>query len=149
MALKTMSAEVLLNSLSTAMGHRAVEGGEHAREGSKKAAKAPVGVFLQQFDTTDEPDLPDYGHGVPQVLRLMNGGDFDKSCPTLDTLLEGSHGNSSRIIDGLYWAALARLPRPAEKQKMAAFVAKTPKAGKAYNDILWVLLNSGEFVLNH
>ncbi|HEX3999415.1 MAG TPA: DUF1549 and DUF1553 domain-containing protein, partial [Pirellulales bacterium] len=105
MALKTMSAEVLLNSLSTALGHKAVEGEPYAREG-KKANKNPAGMFLQQFDTTDEPDLPDYGHGVPQVLRLMNGGDFDKSCPTLDGLLESSHGNSARIIEGLYWAAL-------------------------------------------
>jgi hypothetical protein len=38
----------------------------------------------------------------------MNGGDFDKSCPTLDGLLESSHGNSARIIEGLYWAALTR-----------------------------------------
>jgi hypothetical protein len=149
MALKTMSAEVLLNSLSTALGNELVEGRKHAREGAKKAATTPVAVFLTQFNTTDEPDLPDYGHGVPQVLRLMNGGDLDKSCPTLDGLLETSRGNSAQIIAGLYWAALARPPRPAEKQKMAGFVSKGSKGVKAYSDILWVLLNSGEFVLNH
>jgi hypothetical protein len=79
----------------------------------------------------------------------MNGGDFDKSCPTLDGLLESSHGNSARIIEGLYWAALTRPPRPSEKQKMATFVAKSSKGAKTYGDIFWVLLNSGEFILNH
>ena len=150
MALKTMSAEVLLNSLSTALGHELVEGRKHGREGGgKKKAGTPIDQFLTQFSAGDEPDLPDYEHGVPQVLRLMNSGDLDKSCPTLDTLLQSSRGNGARIIEGLYWAALARPPRPAEKQKMAAFVAKSTKGAQAYSDVFWVLLNSGEFVLNH
>ena len=88
---------------------------------------------------------------MPQVLRLMNSGDLDKSCPTLESLLQTSRGNGARIIEGLYWAALSRPPRPAEKQKMAAFVAKkpVPKGPPRIATCFWVLLNSGEFVLNH
>lgn len=148
MALKTMSAEVLLKSLTTAAGHDLLSSPKNPNAGAKKNAASPMGQFIAQFNTAEEPDLPDYAHGVPQVLRLMNSGDLEKSCPTLDKLTSAG-GIPAKTIEGLYWAALSRPPRPTEMQKMTAFVAKSGGGQKAYHDVYWILLNSSEFVLNH
>ncbi len=155
MALKAMSAEVMLNSLTTAAGHDLIEGRKSGREGGgKKGNQSPAGQFIAQFNTSEEPDLPDYSHGVPQVLRLMNSGDLEKSCPTLDKLTSANASAPNKVIEGLYWSVLSRPPRPTETQKMSAYLAKSNVAApggptKAYRDMFWVLLNSGEFVLNH
>jgi hypothetical protein len=47
-------------------------------------------------------------------------------------------------------AALSRRPTPVELERRVAYVMRagnTPRT--AYGDLLWALLNSSEFVLNH
>src|SRR5262249_26990791 len=70
MALESMSAEVLLKSFATATGHNVLNAAKNPNAGAKKNAGSPAGQFISQFNTAEEPDLPEYAHGVPQVLRL-------------------------------------------------------------------------------
>jgi hypothetical protein len=53
------------------------------------------------------------------------------------------------VIEHLYLEALARRPTPAESARLVRYVREqnTPRA--AYSDIMWALLNSSEFGLNH
>ena len=45
---------------------------------------------------------------------------------------------------------LSRRPTPQESQRLAAHVAQhTSDPRKAYGDILWALMQSSEFALNH
>jgi hypothetical protein len=47
-------------------------------------------------------------------------------------------------------ATLSRRPTPAESARLEKyFQANNSDPAKAYDDILWVLLNSSEFTLNH
>jgi hypothetical protein len=53
------------------------------------------------------------------------------------------------IIAELYMAGFGRLPQPAELSEAANSLraAKDPKAG--LTDLMWVMLNSKEFLFNH
>ena len=55
-------------------------------------------------------------------------------------------------METLYLAALGRPPRPAERDRLVAYVeaggpGKDPKHALA--DVFWALLNSSEFGVNH
>ena len=51
----------------------------------------------------------------------------------------------------MYLAAYARRPTPEEAERIRKFIAQqrgTPVA-KSYSDVIWALLNSAEFFVNH
>ena len=54
------------------------------------------------------------------------------------------------IIEEIYLAALSRLPTEDEKQKATEFVTKHQSArGEAVQDLMWAVLSTKEFVVNH
>jgi hypothetical protein len=57
-----------------------------------------------------------------------------------------SHG---QIIESLYLATLSRRPTAEETQLMERYLAKRSNAEQGYTGVLWILLNSGEFIFNH
>ena len=73
--------------------------------------------------------------------------------------LAGLFGTDRLTVDGqietLYLAALSRKPTAAELKKGKALVLAEGSASTEQNrksalvDILWMLLNSGEFMFNH
>ena len=55
----------------------------------------------------------------------------------------------AEVIDYLYLTTLSRHPTAAETQRLVGYVGKQKDARTGYTDILWALLNSSEFSLNH
>jgi hypothetical protein len=53
------------------------------------------------------------------------------------------------VIERLYLTALARRPTADETRRLTAHVRRQNNPRAAYGDILWAILNSSEFVLNH
>jgi hypothetical protein len=53
------------------------------------------------------------------------------------------------MIESLYLATLTRRPTAEEKQLMETYLAKRSNAEQGYAGVLWILLNSGEFIMNH
>jgi DNA primase len=54
------------------------------------------------------------------------------------------------IVEEVFLAALSRLPKEAEKQKILAhFAQEKNNRNQAVNDLLWAVLNTNEFLLNH
>lgn len=90
---------------------------------------------------------------LSQVLHLMNGELVtDKiTDPTGRAAhLAGSEMPPAEIITELYLAAYGRPPREEElTAAQAAFARPDATRRTATEDILWALLNSAEFVLNH
>jgi len=173
MALKTMTPDVLLNSLSTALGEEIAAGPRAGRLGKGKAGKAakagkdakpedapkpnakamyrdnsPRERFVKEFQTAEEPDLPEYSYGIPQVLRLMNGSELQDGGRTVRLLIE-SGNDKTKIIEALVMATLSRPATSTEIQKLGTLVTAETTPAKAYASVMWVLLNSSEFVLNH
>jgi hypothetical protein len=102
--------------------------------------------FVKFFSTDGEADPFNYERGFPQALRLMNATRLDG----LLTQVAGSEKSSAGVIERMYLTVLARRPTAAESARMVAHVERSgsnPRPG--YADVLWVLLQSSEFTVNH
>jgi hypothetical protein len=116
------------------------------------------GTRTQMVSRLDESlgDSPeDYGAGIPQVLMLMNGPltadavSVDRS-RTLKGVIDAPFLDEASKLDALYLAVLTRYPTQTERDFLLDHVRiqSTPEDRRtAYDEILWALLNSPEFVL--
>jgi hypothetical protein len=98
----------------------------------------------------------DYRVGIPQALMLLNGRLVDDATDLVrsDILvsLEAPFFSDDERIDTLFLATLSRLPAPDIREKFKEHLATESTAeGKnhALGNILWALLNSAEFAMNH
>lgn len=110
-------------------------------------------TFLAQVDVPVR-QATEFQGGIPQTLVLLNG-------PIVSRLTDPSRGDriaalldspfltpGSRV-DTLYLAALTRMPDEAERAAALDWMRESHDPGQALGDLLWALLNSGEFILNH
>ena len=84
-----------------------------------------------------------------QALQLVNG-------PTLHAKLRepknrlgellATRESPDEVAEELYLAALGRLPRPAEVEAAREYVRRAGAARRAWEDVLWALVNSDEFL---
>jgi hypothetical protein len=90
---------------------------------------------------------------LAQVLHLMNAAPVNDRIvsPTgRAAKLAGSEATTDEIITELYLAALNRNPQPAELEaSRKAFNSPDSNRRQATEDVLWALINTAEFVLNH
>lgn len=106
-------------------------------------------AFVAAFTTRPEGGDPtEYAYGIPQALRLLNQPVFRSGGKVVDRLLK-EKATTAEVIEGLYLAALARRPTADERADADALLARGKTLRDGYAAILWVLLNSNEFVLNH
>jgi hypothetical protein len=49
-------------------------------------------------------------------------------------------------VDELYLSALSRLPSDEERQASRELLAESTNAGEFYQDLLWALINSKQFL---
>ena len=63
-------------------------------------------------------------------------------------VLDSPFMDDRQKLDALYLCALSRPMREGEAERMMKYV-KSGDSRKAMADVFWVLLNSGEFILNH
>jgi hypothetical protein len=67
----------------------------------------------------------------------------------LDPMLKSGQ-RPEQVFEKLYLATLSRRPTAEEAQRLKEFAAKGERSLKeAGADILWALMNSSEFALNH
>src|SRR6185295_12023697 len=95
----------------------------------------------------DNVPVPEYGHGIPQVLRIMNSPDMTDTTRALQKLAP-ARASTEQVIENLYLSTLSRRPTRAETDKVTRFLAAQPDRNQGYADLMWVLLNSGEFLHN-
>ena len=111
--------------------------------------------FVQQF-STPAGSMTDYQAGIPQALTLMNGtliaGATGISSSGLLKSLEAPFFNNRERIEVLYLATLSRPPEPSEWRTLEQYLPMDATGEELKNglaDLLWVLLNSAEFTMNH
>ena len=59
------------------------------------------------------------------------------------------HIDAPEMIDNLYQVSFSRLPTAKEKARSLDHVNKSDNKQQALEDLLWVILNSKEFMFNH
>ncbi|MEQ9409196.1 MAG: DUF1549 and DUF1553 domain-containing protein [Fuerstiella sp.] len=118
-------------------------------------ANTPRSEFLAQFRTPAGRPT-EYLGGIPQALTLMNGtlidGATGLSSSGLLKSLEAPFFTNEQRIEVLYFATLSRQPTAAEWELLNEFIGETTSGVELREnlaDILWALLNSAEFAMNH
>jgi hypothetical protein len=153
MAIKVNSPEQLYDSLLAVVGPPGREAAARNRpvpnQGKQVPGPNPRSAFVNFFLIEDGSDPTQYQAGIPQALRLMNSPQLSGGAVALEQALKSSQ-SPAQVIERLYLATLSRRPTQAESERLAHFVrTHGTEARKAYRDILWAVLNSSEFALNH
>jgi len=152
MAIKPLAPESLYDSLNVlgAVGMPAKPGAKGAGVVAERdSAYGLREQFLAQFRAPGEQaEAGELTYGIPQFLRRLNGQAFNRPAPLVERLAR-SGASKDTAIEDLYLAALARRPTARERQLMTDYLAKRSKPEEGYAGVLWILINSGEFVLNH
>ncbi len=82
---------------------------------------------------------------IVQTLHLISGDTINKKIAQWkpDPAL-----NDEQQLNRIYLTSLARYPRPAERAQIESSLAKKDR-GRVFQDLLWAILNSKEFMYNH
>jgi hypothetical protein len=89
---------------------------------------------------------------IAQALHLVNGDFVNAKIAKADgrvaKLLQAKKPLPD-VVEELYLVTLSRPPKPLESQKALEWIGKAPNPRAGAEDLLWVLLNSREFLFNH
>ncbi|MDB5310812.1 MAG: hypothetical protein JWO38_5014 [Gemmataceae bacterium] len=89
---------------------------------------------------------------LAQALQLINGPTVNEKIRNpgnrLGKLLGGKTADDA-VLTELYYSALSRPPFEDEKKLALAHVAKAADKRKAWEDVLWALINTREFLFRH
>jgi hypothetical protein len=98
----------------------------------------------------------EYRSGIVQALALINGAETvrasDPESGGLLAALDTPFFSDAERLDTLFLATLSRLPGEAERSSLLEYLAESPDDESPHSslgDILWALLNSAEFAMNH
>jgi hypothetical protein len=155
MNIKSFTAEQLYDCISVAAGRRAeivrsmdVVGLERFSDMSRQA-------FVEQF-RAPQGQATDYQAGIPQALTLMHGGLIhsatDLGSSGLLKSLAAPFFTDEQRLDTLFLSTLSRFPEDKEREVMLQPInaaTNDKERQQALGDVLWALLNSAEFTLNH
>lgn len=155
MAVRGLTGDQMLDSIIQATGLRDSTPPAPNPVGIPQVASGLRGEFLARFTSQDKP--AEYQTSILQALMLMNGRlmaettDLDRS-ETLSAIADAPFMTTAERIEAVYLTALCRKPRAEELSRLVSYVEsggprKDPRI--ALSDVLWALLNSGEFLLNH
>ncbi|HEY7428923.1 MAG TPA: DUF1549 and DUF1553 domain-containing protein [Gemmataceae bacterium] len=150
MAVKVMTPEQLFDSLTEVVGapSRANLPRRQGAAAGRFRNITPRTLFVNFFKGDENADPTEYQAGIPQVLRLMNSPQLNNAAMLNPILKAGK--TPEQVVEHLYLATLSRRPTRPELDRTLSLVRKYPdEPRQAYGDILWVLLNSSEFTLNH
>jgi hypothetical protein len=147
MTVKTLTAEQLYDSLGRAALRAGSDGQERLADPRRQA------FLIKLLAQTRTPT--DFEFGVPQALTLMNGAELvavtNEAQSGLLQALEAPYLDDGQRVDLLFLATLSRPPRTAERSEFLEYVTSQPEKERqqALGDVVWALVNSAEFMLNH
>lgn len=143
---RSLHPEQLYDSLAQVMGTEPQVNA--AQKGLKRQPANPRQKFIDFFTGDDGYKPLEFQAGIPQALLLMNAKQFSNNNKVINQAIKQAK-NPKAVIEHLFLSTYSRAPSAAELQTMTAFVQKQASPQQAYGDILWALVNSSEFALNH
>ena len=88
---------------------------------------------------------------IPQALYLMNGGKINRAIGArkdsmLGQVLDQNPKDNLAALQAIYLRVLSRMPTAKEVEVCGRYVAAVKNRREAFEDILWSLVNSTEFI---
>lgn len=156
MAIKCLSAEQIYDCLAEAVRRREPATGGGLGNPNQLAVFDPTRqAFLNKFRAPTQKRT-EFQAGIPQALTMMNGAltfaATDLARSDLLSALEAPVFTNEERVEVLFLSVLSRMPSAAEKERISNYLKSSSSgndARPALADVLWALLNSGEFILNH
>jgi hypothetical protein len=162
MIMKQMTPEQLFESVILATEMKSVQGDRKAKGVAKEQW---MDMLVQNFGN-DEGEEVSFNGTVVQALLLMNGRDINESINNASVFQVKGTPNEKQILDTIYMMTLNRPARPDEYDRIMVrkdvqtglYLRSLPRVPNPrpelmrtdfYKDILWAVLNSNEFILNH
>jgi hypothetical protein len=154
---RRLIAEVSLDAVDQATGVKTKFGGVAS---TARAVDLPHENFGSYFlDTFDRPRRVtgcecerSSGATLAQVLLMANSDEMENKIGDGNgkvALLVKAAKSPREIVEELYLGAVSRPPTETELAATLRFVDAIENKQEAYQDILWTLLNSREFMFNH
>jgi hypothetical protein len=160
--IRPMMAEVVVDVLDAAVGaeeqwgNDAPKGRKMIEVGASRLANGNLGYALRIFGRPPRTTACDcertFDPALPQTLYRMTDQGVLQKLTAKDsrlTLLLKTKKADDEVLDELF---LACLTRPATEDERAAFArhrGETKLRPAAFQDTLWALINTREFILNH
>ena len=109
--------------------------------------------FVIAFDTDENDETTTFDGTIPQALMMMNG-ELTKNAVSakngsfLHSVLSSNSPDVTKIHK-LFLSTLGRRPSRKEMVSCTKLLRANRNKLTAYQDLLWALLNSNEFIFNH
>lgn len=151
MSVKSLSADQIYDCLQRVTGNRLLSSGPPSS--SDVAARR---AFLAKFDAPTQ-QVTEFQGGIPQALAMLNGqvvadaSHWEKS-DLLVAVTDSPFFSNAERLEILFLAALSRMPTNDERNRFEEYIAVPGgefEASRRLADVLWALINSSEFILNH
>lgn len=144
-----LRSDQLFNALVAALDVPEPE--EPQRGRPSKFAQGPRAEMARVFGYDPSDPRDEISGAIDQALMLMNSPNFDKAIQatnkkTLLGRLLAESDDDEMIVTDLYLRCLAREPEDAEVQTCLDYIAEVNDRPEAFEDILWALINSTEFL---
>jgi hypothetical protein len=89
---------------------------------------------------------------IAQAMHLLNGEFLNKKIGAatgrVEKLLKAKTP-LTQVVEELYLVTLSRLPRAQEMERALYWIGRAPNQREGVQDLLWVLMNSREFMFNY
>jgi hypothetical protein len=148
---KRLRADQLFNAITKVLG---IEGadpqpGDAAGKG-KRVPRSPRAQFAGLFGYDPSTNADEITGNVPQALfmmnsRLINGLIHGEGRTRLARILR-EYADDKDAVREVYVLALAREPSPREETVCLDYVKEVGNRREAFEDVMWSLLNSTEFL---
>jgi len=151
-----LRADQIYDSLTQALGGNDFRGNRFGRKRRFGGGGMRYGRFNERFLFTQlfsfDPSTPqaDIVGTVPQALYLMNS-------PRINSLIRGTgrtrlgnilreNADDAKALSEVYLLVLSREPSAKERKICGDYIQKVGSRTEAFEDILWSLVNSSEFL---
>ena len=121
-----------------------------AGKAARAAGKGQRGLINVLFGVDPSTPTEDILGTIPQALFMMNGPEINRAIQARPNTMLGqllvTHPDDGDAINALYFKVLARRPNGEERATLGRYIAKHNNRPEAYEDILWSLINTTEFI---
>lgn len=155
MAVKSLTPDQLYDCLAEAMRRREMILAAQRGQPANPFGDPARADFLAKFQSPTQ-SASEFQSGIPQALTLMNGRAIaeatDANGSGLLAAVQAPFFTDAERVEVLFLSTIGRPPQDAERSQFVEYVNSGGPSGdrrKALGDVLWALVNSAEFILNH